>query len=140
MRSSPIKIRARVIRGAGRGRRLGIPTINLDPSAMQRISPSALHLIEGIWACRALLPKAYWGVLHFGPRPVFDEEEKSLEVYLFDFEPKTKIPEELDIEIYGYIREIMNFKSPKELVERIGEDIRIVKKKIRQYEKKQFST
>ena len=108
MKSSPIKIRAKVVEGAGRGRRLGIPTINLDPQA-------AGILEEGIWVCQALFPQAFWGVLHFGPRPVFNEEEKTLEVF-------------------DYIREVADFESPKKLIERIEEDIRVAKQKIKSYQ------
>ena len=127
MKSSPIKIRAKVVEGAGRGRRLGIPTVNLDPSASG-------SLTEGIWVCRALLPTAYWGVLHFGPRPVFNEEEKTLEVYLFDFDKNLQVPLHLDLEVFDYIREVADFESPKKLIERIEEDIRVAKQKIKSYQ------
>ena len=127
MKSSPIKIRAKVVEGPGRGRRLGIPTINLDPQA-------AGILEEGIWVCQALFPQAFWGVLHFGPRPVFNEEEKTLEVYLFDFDKNLQVPLHLDLEVFDYIREVADFESPKKLIERIEEDIRVAKQKIKSYQ------
>ncbi len=122
MTKSPIKIRAKVIKGAGRGRKLGFPTINLDPKA-------AKTLREGVYVCRAFTPKPYWGVLHFGPRPTFEEEEKSLEVYLFDFD-SVQIPKQLDIEVYSYIRKVVKFINPGQMVRKIGKDVAFAKKRI----------
>ena len=103
-----LKYRAKVVEGAGRGKRLGIPTVNLDPK-------KAKGLKEGIYLCRVNLLKSFWGVLHFGPRPVFNEEEKTLEVF-------------------DYIREVADFESPKKLIEKIEDDIRIAKQKIKSYQ------
>ena len=122
MKSSPIKIRAKVVEGAGRGRRLGIPTINLDPQA-------AGILEEGIWVCQALFPQAFWGVLHFGPRPAFGEEDRSLEVHLFDFIDGTET-RTADIEIYDFIRKVANFKDKNALIAKINEDIAYARRKI----------
>ena len=122
-----LKYRAKVVEGAGRGKRLGIPTVNLDPK-------KAKGLKEGIYLCRVNLLKSFWGVLHFGPRPVFNEEEKTLEVYLFDFDKDLQVPLHLDLEVFDYIREVADFESPEELIERIEEDIRVAKQKIKSYQ------
>lgn len=121
---------ARVVKGAGRGKKLGIATVNFDPNA-------AAGLKEGIYVCRVIFPstssgqvsKPYWGVLHFGPRPVFTEKDQSLEVHLFDFSEgqETKIA---DIEIYDFIRKVANFKDKDALVARINKDISFAKRKI----------
>ena len=131
-------IKARVIKGAGRGKKIKVHTINCDPS-------SAHGLKEGIYVCRVIIPstgstnslqvssglvaKPYWGVLHFGPRPVFGEEDRSLEVHLFDFidGTETKIA---DIEIYDLIRKVANFKDKDALVARINKDISFARRKI----------
>ena len=115
-------IKARVIKGAGRGKKIKVPTVNFDPS-------SAHGLKEGIYVCRVIIGKPYWGVLHFGPRPVFGEEDRSLEVHLFDFidGTETKIA---DIEIYDFIRKGANFKDKDALVAKINEDISFARRKI----------
>ena len=132
-------IKARVIKGAGRGKKIKVPTINFDPS-------SAHGLKEGIYVCRVIIPstgstnslqvssglvaKPYWGVLHFGPRPVFGEEDRSLEAYLFDFDDMIGDLKHADIEIYDLIRKVANFKDKDALVARINKDISFARRKI----------
>ena len=121
---------ARTVKGAGRGKKLGIATVNFDPNA-------AAGLKAGIYVCRVIFPstssgqvsKHYWGVLHFGPRPVFGEEDQSLEVHLFDFKERTET-KTADIEIYDFIRKVANFKDKDALVARINKDILFARRKI----------
>ena len=123
-------IKASVVRGAGRGKKLGIATLNFDPNA-------ARGLKEGIYVCRVIFPstgsgqvsKPYWGVVHYGPRPVFNEPNHSFEAHLFDFREvhKTKTA---DIEIYDFIRKVANFKDKDALVAQINKDISFARRKI----------
>ena len=115
-------IKARVIKGAGRGKKIKVPTVNFDPS-------SAKGLKEGIYVCRIIIGKPYWGVLHFGPRPVFTEKDQSLEVHLFDFKEGTET-KTADIEIYDFIRKVANFKDKNALIAKINEDIAYARRKI----------
>jgi riboflavin kinase/FMN adenylyltransferase len=61
-----------VVRGDGRGRKLGFPTANL-----QLVSPCPL---EGIYACWAGVSNGqlYKAVLHCGPRPTFPGASNSI--------------------------------------------------------------
>jgi len=136
--TSTKKIRkARVIKGAGRGKRIGIPTINFDPQ-------NGHGLREGIYVCRVFIPstssgqvpKSHWGVLHFGPRPTFGDLQKSLEAHLFDFENYGADFEDGDIEIHDFIRKIINFESTEAMVEEIKKDIKFAMKKINDYSSK----
>ena len=113
---------ARVVKGAGRGKKLGIATVNFD-------SDAAAGLKEGIYVCRVIFNKPYWGVLHFGPRPVFTEKDHSLEVHLFDFKEGTET-RTADIEIYDFIRKVANFKDKDALIAKINEDIAYARRKI----------
>ena len=115
-----LKFSAKVVKGAGRGKKLGIPTVNFDPKA-------AKDLKEGIYVCKVVFPSNhYWGVLHFGPRPTFREKSQSLEAYLFDFD-RVRVPKKLDIEIYSYIREVVKFANPGQMVKKIKKDIEIAR-------------
>ncbi len=59
---------ASVVSGSGRGKDLGTPTINLDPSSLEAIGR------EGIYAAWATLDGARMpAVMHAGPRPVFKD-------------------------------------------------------------------
>jgi len=122
--TQPVKFSAKVIKGAGRGKKLEIPTINFDSKAVG-------NLKEGVYISKVVFPSGqYWGVLHFGPRPTFGEESKSLEVYLFDFD-LVRLPKKLDIEIHSYIRKVVKFADPDQMVNRIKKDIEIAKKGIK---------
>lgn len=113
-------IRGKVVKGAGRGKKLGIPTINLAAEEIK-------NLEEGIYVCRINEPFSSWGVLHFGPRPTFGEKDFSFEIFLFDFDSKLKVPKSIEVEIYKFIREIRKFKSVNEMMKEIDKDILFAK-------------
>lgn len=115
--------RVKVVAGTQRGRKIGIPTINLDPARV--------NLKEGIYACRVFSKKPYFGVLHFGPRPTFGEKSLSLEAHLFDFDKETVLPLFVDLEIYSFIRGIKNFDTVDLMVRQIKNDITIAKRMIK---------
>ena len=126
MKSSGVKRikNAKVVKGKGRGKRLGIATVNFDPKL-------AKDLREGIYVCKVLSDdRKFWGILHFGHRPTFREKSKSFEVHLFGFDNTASSLNEADIEIFDFIREIVKFEHIKDMVERIKEDIKIAKEKI----------
>ena len=115
---------ARVVKGAGRGKKLGIATVNFDPSA-------AAGLKEGIYVCRVIFKNLlFWGVLHYGPRPVFNETNNSFEAHLFEFDDIKGNIRQADIEIYDFIRKVANFKDKDALVARINKDISLARHKI----------
>ncbi|HEU5220250.1 MAG TPA: bifunctional riboflavin kinase/FAD synthetase [Gemmatimonadales bacterium] len=75
----PYRISARVVQGAGRGRAIGMPTINLEgPQAEKALPP------DGVYA--ALVE---WGggtagaMLNQGPRPTVGDARRTLEAHLF---------------------------------------------------------
>jgi len=106
-----------VVRGAQRGRCLGFPTANLEVRAEQAIPAN------GIYAVYAVLGKErYQGVANVGVRPSFDNGERTVEVYILDFEA----------DIYGYdlvvefvqrLRPERRFIEIKDLVAQIEKDI-----------------
>ena len=126
MKSTQIKKikNAKVVKGKGRGKRIGIATVNFDPK-------HAKDLEEGVYVCRILSDnRKFWGVLHFGPRPTFGEKSKSFEVHLLDFDDSSSLIDEADIEIFDFVRQVINFESTEDMIERIKEDIKIAKEKI----------
>src|SRR4030042_5385201 len=126
MKSSGVKRikNAKVVKGKGRGKRIGIATVNFDPVYAKNIE-------EGIYVCRVLSgDRKFWGVLHFGPRPTFREKSKSFEVHLFNFDDTSSLLDEADIEIYDFVRQVVNFESIEDMIEKIQEDIKIAKEKI----------
>lgn len=119
----PLLLSAKVVPGAGRGKDLKKPTLNLD---MQEV-PAALE--DGIYACRARLVFAdgsmegpFDAVMHKGPRPVF-KDGPSCEVHLLNDEPKAQ-PASLKVGVLAYIREIRDFPSPEKLMKQMDQDVK----------------
>lgn len=107
---------AGVVRGAGRGKALGTPTINLDPSALTEIGK------QGIYAVWAIIDgDRIPAVMHAGDRPVF-KDMPSVEIHLLGPVPK-EIPAELTVEVIEYLRAIEDFASVQELQAHIQRDI-----------------
>ena len=111
------------IKGKGRGKLLGYPTINLE-------IPENFELEDGIYAVKVFSgSKEFIGALHYGPIPVFKEDEKTLEVFLIDTSGED-IPDSKDfeIEILKYLRPVLGFDSEQELSEQIGKDVEETRK------------
>lgn len=78
----PYRLSARVVPGAGRGKTIGIPTINLDGPPPEKALPP-----DGVYA--ALVE---WGggtagaMLNQGPRPTVGDTRRSLEAHVFGLE------------------------------------------------------
>jgi len=66
------------IKGKGRGKPMGFPTINLK-------IPNNFKLKDGIYTAKVTIDsKVFISALHYGPVPTFNEQKKSLEVYLIE--------------------------------------------------------
>jgi riboflavin kinase/FMN adenylyltransferase len=114
--------RLEVVAGKGRGRRIGVPTLNLAV-------PDGFDLRPGIYACRVWLADdreegrpASMGALHYGPVPTFGEKASSLEVHLVD-RKLTSPPERIELEVAAYLRPVAVFPDVESLVRQIEKDI-----------------
>lgn len=75
----PYSVTGTVLRGAGRGRALGIPTANLRPHRPLLLAP-------GVYAARAAWDgERANAVVNVGYRPTFGEDQYWVEAYVFDF-------------------------------------------------------
>lgn len=120
--------KASVIPGRSRGRRLGIPTINIDLTCIPN------ELKHGIYACWIWLNKEkHLGSVHYGFRPVFNDTE-AFEIHVLDTLIEVP-PACVDIHIVGRIRDIQNFDSPEALQSAIAADIRATRAMLREHEK-----
>ncbi len=118
-----MEYRTKQIKGKGRGKLLGYPTINLE-------IPKNLTAEEGIYAAMIVIDKKiYKGALHYGPVPTFNEKEKSLEVYLIDADEKELIHlngKLIQVGLIKKIRDIKKFPGLQELSLQIGWDVEMI--------------
>lgn len=121
-----MKIIGKVQAGKSRGRGLGFRTLNLDVKE--------LGLDDGIYVTGVKIRgKDYESVSHYGPRPTFNEDEKILEIHVFDFDEDV-YGEEVEVEFLLKLRDILKFDTKEELIEQISKDILLAKEffKLRQ--------
>ncbi|MEX1052442.1 MAG: riboflavin kinase [Patescibacteria group bacterium] len=119
-----MRFKSKHIKGNGRGKFLGFPTINME-------IPKDLSLQTGIWAVLVeIKTKIFKGALHFGPVPTFKEKKLSLEVFLIDTKDQD-IPKlsdaKITIEPIKRLRKVMTFSSPKKLITQIKKDVESAK-------------
>ncbi len=114
----PLVFSASVVRGAGRGRTIGSPTLNLELADI----PDALE--EGIFACFVTLGDAgspLPAAVHYGPRPVF-QDSKTFEAHILD-STIDRAPERVQVEVIAYLRDVRDFASKELLMEQIQADV-----------------
>ena len=116
-------IRGKVVRGAGRGRTIGIPTINLEPPDARKLLPP-----DGVYAVSVTVGKGetgnakrYGGMMNQGPRPTFGDQARTLEVHLFDFDGEL-YGETVDVEWVRRLRDVQAFPSRDALVAQLERD------------------
>jgi len=116
-------IRETVVRGAGRGRTIGIPTINLAPPDSRKLLPP-----DGVYAVRVTIGERgagrgvqYGGMMNQGARPTFGEQARALEVHLFDFDGEL-YGETVDVEWVRRLRDVQAFPSREALVAQLERD------------------
>jgi riboflavin kinase / FMN adenylyltransferase len=82
MLGRPYTVSGLVGHGDGRGRRLGVPTVNLTEVPPQKLlPPDGIYAVEVEWRGGRT-----GGMMHQGPRPTFADGRRTLEANLFDFE------------------------------------------------------
>jgi len=125
----PYAIRGKVVRGAGRGRSIGIPTINLEPPDPRKLLPP-----DGVYAVRVRILESgsriptpgskildYGGMMNQGPRPTFGEETRTLEIHLFEFD-RDVYGETVYVEWVRRLRAVQAFPSRDALVAQLERD------------------
>lgn len=119
----PYRLRGPVIPGAGRGAKLGWPTANIRPS-LHRVFPA-----DGIYATRTMVDgEARHSISYIGSRPTFQENERFLEVHIFD-QNISLYGKVVTVEFIDYVRSDQAFTSVEALLaqmERDGERARTI--------------
>ncbi len=114
----PYCVRGLVVRGDGRGRKLGFPTANLFVPMNGKLIPPS-----GVYAVRGCLKRGVFdGAIHIGPRPTFTGSRPTIELHLLDFDGDI-YGEEVRVEFIRHLREVRPFDSVSALVEQLKYDV-----------------
>jgi riboflavin kinase/FMN adenylyltransferase len=107
----------RVVKGDGRGRALGFPTVNIRPQ-------NAVIPPVGVYAVRVVIhDERYHGMANIGRRPSFKKKGSKtiIEAHIFDFH-KTLYSQEIIIEFVQKIRNEKIFHSKEKLIAQLKRD------------------
>ena len=112
-------LKGQVVKGVGRGKKLGFPTINLQ------CMPNLILPPCGVYAGFVKDGSANWpAVLNLGNTPTFFKTTKGLktEVHIIG-QSRLWRKRDLEFQILGFIRAERKFSHPSDLVSQIQEDI-----------------
>lgn len=111
------KYLAAIKKGAGRGKRIGFPTLNF-------VTPKSFEHAHGIYCGWVIVGKdKYRAAFHYGSIPTFKQKEPSLEAYLLD-KYLDDIPGQISFQFIRRLRDVDTFKDSDDLAQAIKEDIK----------------
>jgi len=138
---APYRIIGTVVKGAGRGRKLGFPTINL------KVEPEKLLPRFGVYAGKVFVAQSeetdstprtphpaqcLWdAAAYIGQRPTFGETEPAVEAYLLDFNGVVPEGTKVVLELIAFIRPDQKFDSADALIAQMSRDIQAVREKLK---------
>jgi riboflavin kinase / FMN adenylyltransferase len=117
----PFSLCGRVVRGAGRGEKMGVPTLNL--STWRQLLPPYGVYASVISVCGNL----HQAVVNVGVRPTFDGMSVSVEGHLLDATVERAKARRAEFFLIERIRSEQRFSSSGELVEQIKLDCKAAK-------------
>lgn len=116
-----------IIRGDGRGRKLGFPTANLSVDNEDKLIPA-----KGIYAAECIVEnEKHYGLLSLGSRPTFHKDGEVIpEFYIFDFD-KDIYDEIMQVNLVEKIRDEEKFNSVDDLIIQMKKDEEVGRKILR---------
>ena len=110
--------RGKIVRGDGRGRKLGFPTANISVNDADKLIPA-----KGIYAAEFIVQnEKHFGLLSLGSRPTFHKDGEIIpEFCIFDFD-RDIYDEVMKVELIEKIRDEEKFNSVDELIIQMKKD------------------
>jgi riboflavin kinase / FMN adenylyltransferase len=115
----PYRLYGLVVRGDGRGRRIGIPTANLE-TGNEKLVPRA-----GVYACRVKIDSNQWpAAVNIGVRPTFDGPDQltHVEAHVLDFSGDL-YGQQIQVNFISRLRGELRFPNVQELIAQVQRDI-----------------
>src|SRR5712671_6159887 len=112
----PFSLTGEIRTGAGRGRTILLPTLNLVPE--QELLPKL-----GVYATECVLDgKTYLSVTNVGTRPTFEGQGVTVESHLFGF-AEERTSGSMEVRFHARLRDEQKFSGPDQLRAQIARDI-----------------
>jgi len=110
--------KGKVVRGDGRGKKLGFPTANLSTGNEDKLIPA-----KGIYAAECIIEnEKHFGLLSLGSRPTFHKDGDIIpEFYIFDFD-KDIYDKIMQVNLVERIRDEEKFDSVEKLIIQMKKD------------------
>jgi riboflavin kinase/FMN adenylyltransferase len=117
-----LQIEGSIVSGAGRGRTMQVPTLNLQPA--NELIPKV-----GVYITRIAVDGGAFlkGVTNVGFRPTFNETALTIETFVLE-QLSNESPSGARLEFLYRVRDEKKFESPEELRAQIGVDVRRAQK------------
>jgi riboflavin kinase/FMN adenylyltransferase len=116
----PYELRGNVLRGDARGRDLGVPTANLDPSG-------CLLPADGIYAGLATVPdgRELPAAISVGTKPTFGARPRACEAHVIGYDaPLDTYGWHLRLRLRHWMRDQVAYRRVEDLVDQLHRDIR----------------
>lgn len=106
-----------VVHGHKRGKEMGYPTANIQPQDPRKIIPK-----NGIYTVKLRFnQKWHGGMMSIGLRPTFQDQNRVLEVHLFDFD-RNIYGQKVQLRFLKRTRDEIKYESVKALVKQLHKD------------------
>jgi riboflavin kinase/FMN adenylyltransferase len=113
-------LKGRVTKGSGRGKRLGIPTINIDADESLVLPADGVYL--GTVSEEKDHSEKLPAVVNIGDNPTFGDRKKRVESHILDFD-SDMYRKMIKIEFLERIREEIKFENVEDLIRQVKKDI-----------------
>ncbi len=123
----PYSLFGTVVPGVGRGKDLGYRTINIEPpDARKLLPPDGVYAVHVEWHGDGDPGGSAGGMMHLGPRPTFDETDRSLEAHLFNADGNF-YGRNVKLSWVARLRDVRRFPSPDALRSQLVLDLAAAK-------------
>ena len=111
----------KVVHGKKIGRTIGYPTANIGFDTIKLLPKNGAYIVDVFVEEEKLA-----GMLSIGTNPTVNGTERTVEVYILDFD-KDIYDQEITVHFRDYLHDEIKFESLEKLVERLDEDKRLTK-------------
>nr|WP_262903735.1 bifunctional riboflavin kinase/FAD synthetase [Kaistella polysaccharea] len=109
-------ISGKVIHGKKIGRTIGYPTANIEVDNLKLLPKNGAYIVDVF-----VKNQHHKGMLSIGTNPTVGGTEKTVEVYLLDFDEDI-YEEEISVNFRDFLHEEIKFENLEELIKRLDED------------------